>query len=141
MTTIAYKDGVLAADSQETNGKMVDNFHCKKIFRLKNGGIIGTSGSSSAGWQLIACLEDYAGGTPPLNRVKCNALFLFKKKVWYYEPYHWYDITKDGHYAIGTGRDFAIAAMDAGASAEEAVQIAANRDIYTGGRVQTLEIS
>ena len=42
--------------------------------------------------------------------------------------------------AIGSGSAYALAAMDMGASAEEAVRAAMKRDIYTGGRVRVLRV-
>ncbi|MNE69347.1 hypothetical protein D3C80_1650660 [compost metagenome] len=46
----------------------------------------------------------------------------------------------DRPYAIGSGTPYAFAAMDMGASAEKAVEMAARRDISTGGRVRTLRV-
>lgn len=43
-------------------------------------------------------------------------------------------------FAIGSGRDFALAAMDMGATAKEAVEMAAKRDVYTGGTIRTVII-
>ncbi len=37
--------------------------------------------------------------------------------------------------AIGSGSAYALAAMDMGANAEDAVRTAMKRDIYTGGKV------
>ena len=42
--------------------------------------------------------------------------------------------------AIGSGSPFALTAMDMGASAEEAVTMAAKRDSCTGGKIRTLRI-
>ena len=42
--------------------------------------------------------------------------------------------------AIGSGSAYALAAMDMGASAEDAVRAAMKRDIYTGGRVRTMRV-
>ena len=39
-------------------------------------------------------------------------------------------------YAIGSGASYALGAMDAGATAKEAVKIA-SRDVYTGGIIRT----
>jgi ATP-dependent protease HslVU (ClpYQ) peptidase subunit len=50
----------------------------------------------------------------------------------------WHD--KDTHIAIGTGREFAYGAMDAGEDAPRAVQIAMNRDIYSGGKMVVYNI-
>lgn len=43
--------------------------------------------------------------------------------------------------AIGSGRDFAIAAMALGKTAAEAVELASRFDIYTGVGVDSLEIA
>jgi ATP-dependent protease HslVU (ClpYQ) peptidase subunit len=43
--------------------------------------------------------------------------------------------------AIGSGEEYAIGAMDAGLSAKDAVKIACNRDIYSGGRIRTFKIA
>ena len=43
--------------------------------------------------------------------------------------------------AIGSGSAYAIAAMDMGASAEDAVRAAMKRDIYTGGTIRSVFIN
>jgi hypothetical protein len=43
--------------------------------------------------------------------------------------------------AWGSGRDFAIAAMDFGCSAKEAVKYARTRCTYTGGKVRTFKLT
>ncbi|MNI98876.1 hypothetical protein D3C73_1578140 [compost metagenome] len=47
---------------------------------------------------------------------------------------------RDRPYAIGSGTPYAFAAMDMGASAEKAVEMAARRDTSTGGTIRTLRI-
>jgi len=42
--------------------------------------------------------------------------------------------------ALGSGQDYALAAMDFGCSAEDAVYYASQRDCKTGGSVQTINI-
>lgn len=42
--------------------------------------------------------------------------------------------------SIGSGSNFGIAALDFGRNAKEAVQYAATRDIYTGGKVYVYDI-
>jgi len=46
----------------------------------------------------------------------------------------------DRPYAIGSGTSYAFAAMDMGASAVKAVEMAARRDTNTGGRGQTVRV-
>lgn len=46
----------------------------------------------------------------------------------------------DNNFAFGSGCDFALAAMDHGKSAKEAVKYAMTRDVYTGGRVRVFKV-
>jgi len=46
----------------------------------------------------------------------------------------------NSNYAIGSGEDFAIAAMDFGRTAKEAVQYTKTRDAYTGGAVRVFKV-
>lgn len=46
----------------------------------------------------------------------------------------------DYNICLGSGRDFALAAMDFGKSAREAVKYAMTRDIYTGGKVRVFNV-
>lgn len=41
---------------------------------------------------------------------------------------------------MGSGYQFAIAALDLGKTAKEAVNYAKTRDIYTGGRVRVFDV-
>ena len=43
--------------------------------------------------------------------------------------------------AVGSGQQFALAALDFGKSAKEAVEYAATRDCYTGGKVSVYDIA
>lgn len=43
--------------------------------------------------------------------------------------------------AVGSGQSFALAAMDFGKSAKEAVEYAATRDCYTGGKIHVYDIA
>jgi len=59
--------------------------------------------------------------------------------LWEFEGEVW--VKQDpGYYASGSGSPYAFAAMDAGASARDAVRIAIKRDANSGGRVQSLRL-
>ena len=55
MTTIAYKDGIVAADSQETHGDGRIGF-CKKLFKVRDS-IIATAGDSYTGLIFVDWFE------------------------------------------------------------------------------------
>jgi hypothetical protein len=47
-------------------------------------------------------------------------------------------VRRDGYYGIGTGAAYAIGALSAMATPQEAMDIAIQNDIYSGGAVQSL---
>ena len=51
-----------------------------------------------------------------------------------------YTIPLTRPFAIGSGQHFALTAMDMGATAKEAVKMAAKRDVGTGGRIRTFRL-
>ena len=52
------------------------------------------------------------------------------------EAFWKFEMDKNKIYSIGSGSDHALTAMDMGATAEKAVEMAAQRDICTGGRIR-----
>lgn len=139
MTTIAYKDGWLVSDSRETSGERVDTDRCKKIYRLPDGSLYAGSGESAnimhLHQELIKATRSKKKVLPNVQLKGIHAILVEnKKKVYFYEKGIWTQFTY--HHSIGTGSHYALAAMDHGASAEEAVRIACKRDIYSGGRLQ-----
>lgn len=143
MTTIAYRDGVLASDSQATTTKVQLLGECKKIFRLKNGDCIGLAGATAAFniclRELNKAAKENEGKLPTLPRQATVLLATKEKKLWLWER-GWEDYSSEEYFAIGSGWVIALSAMDAGATAREAIEIACRRDIYTSGRIQTLRV-
>ena len=147
MTTIAFRDGIIAADSQEThtNGRITE---CKKLF-LVDGKIIGTAGDSYTGRIFVDWFERGARmeDVPDLSHVTSDEDFEClviedKDNVYtinrFFQKYH--VEMPDGFYAIGWGSSYAMAAMDMGADAKKAVQISAKYDAYTGGKIKTMKV-
>ncbi|AZP72787.1 proteasome subunit beta [Pseudomonas poae] len=140
MTTIAYKDGVIAYDSQVTRGDVITYDDYEKCTEQK-GVKFFCSGTVADHQRLI---DAYFGAKPEGN-IDAVALVLNNGQlslvavddttgIWA-SP-----VALDRPYAIGSGTAFAFAAMDMGASAYKAVEIAARRDTNTGGAIRTLII-
>ncbi|MFA7892982.1 proteasome subunit beta [Pseudomonas putida] len=141
MTTIAYKDGVIAFDSRQTrSGSIVSDDVVKR--QVVDGVSFFLSGAVCDEKALIAAYF----GTPSPVPVECSGYVVDggnllmvghddKTGVWKQ------DLDLSNPDAIGSGSAYALAAMDMGASAEEAVRAAMKRDIYTGGKVRTIRIS
>lgn len=150
MTTIAYRKGILAADSQVTFGGDASGAikgTCQKLFRktIKSGRktrtvILATAGESSPGMVFVDWYG--TGGARPdlLKDTDFTCLVL--------EPDGLYEVDSlcrperilAPFYAIGSGAKAALAAMHCGKSAREAVAIAAKLDPYTGGRIVSMRL-
>lgn len=147
MTTIAYRAGILAADSQVTysgdESAGSRKHRCQKLFRKKAFGgevIIATAGEGAPGMLFV----DWYGkkGKPPavLADSEFTCLVLDEDGLWEFDNYCRAEPITEEFYAIGSGAKVALGAMHHGASAREAVEIAKLVDPYTGGEVKTMEL-
>lgn len=141
MTTIAYKDGVIAYDGRQIRNDRIVSDSAPKC-QVVGGVSFLLAGAVCDEKALIAAYF----GTPSLVPVECSGyvvdggkLLLIghddKTGIWKQEL----DLSNPD--AIGSGSAYAIAAMDMGASAEDAVRAAMRRDIYTGGKVSVLRVT
>lgn len=136
MTTIAYRDGVMAGDSLITS----DNVRCgymRKIARRDDGALCGVCGSASL---LRAILAWFLSGEPADGRPQItdnDACFIIVRTNGRVESHDQRGFSDDTapFFALGSGRELAMGAMAAGATAIEAVRAAAKLDIRTGGTV------
>lgn len=143
MTTIAFKDGILAADSRSTSNYYDRVHRCQKLFRktTKDGAevIIATAGENAPG---LVFVEWYGSGKkPPLKLLDGDAdfccLVLTKKGLFEFDKWCHGEEVMDPFYAVGCGATAALGAMHAGATAEQAVEIACRIDPFTGPPVVT----
>ena len=144
MTTIVYRSGILAFDSLVTSG----------------GGIVGQTSKGVKTDKYLAAaagnLEDVAAflqwakddfdpeikNALGLNHGELNALIINKSgKVFTLDSKLFRMKIKAPYYALGSGSDYAMGAMEFGADAEEAAKVARKLDVYTGGRIRTLTFS
>lgn len=142
MTTVAYRNGVIAADSLGVTGysTRAPGLH-QKIWRLADGTLLGGCGDLAALVSVVADaqniselkkLESYTGSEllcvcPADKSILHNARGSIS------------EIRDAEFFAIGSGAAAALGAMANGASAEEAIRAAALIDLFTDDRVQKLE--
>lgn len=140
MTTIAYKDGVIAYDSQISRGDVIVYDDYDKCL-IRDGVRFFCAGATA---DFPALIDAYFG-VRPAGPVEVSAMVLDgdslmlvavddKTGIWKTQ------IMRDQPYAIGSGMSFAFAAMDMGASAVRAVEAAAKRDTGTGGTIRAFRI-
>ncbi len=134
MTTVAYRDGVLAADSRMTaNGWIVPD-EARKIRRISDGSVCAVTGNLAAAIRFVDWLDaGRIGERPPLADSRVVRMNL-TDTLTIYEGEGEFTVTP-AFTAFGTGMPAAIAAMHMGADARRAVEIAALVDADTGGPV------
>lgn len=140
MTTIAYRAGVLAADSSCWEGST--HVHpIKKIFRVRSV-IIGCAGYVTDIKAFVRWIENGADEAEFPRMDEFAALVISDDgKVRSFEQVSPDPIPVLGAYcAIGQGSDVALGAMWAGATAVQAVKAAKAHNGGTCGRIQTLKI-
>lgn len=133
MTTITYKDGIIAYDSMITSGTMISSLKHDKHIRLENGDHYFFAGAVSDYQRFINREPD----------VECSAICIIDgviKEIHYTKDDGYFEMIEQPHGSIGTGENIALGAMDAGATAVEAVKIAKKRDIYTGGKIRSFKL-
>lgn len=141
MTTIAYRDGVVAIDTLSVaDGMVVDHAYEKCI--VKDGVMFFMTGSTSDHDKLV---DEYFS---PTGRDTGNAYAIVadKGKIFIIggeeggKGIFKCPNNRENYISIGSGERFAISAMDHGKSAKEAVEYAMRRDIYTGGEVRVYQV-
>lgn len=153
MTTIAFKDGILAADSRstiETEAGGCTKHTCAKLFRrtIKIGKrkpydvVIATAGEVGPALVYVDWYAISAGlGEPPRVLLDHDSdftcLILTPHGLYEVDKFCRPDLIIEPFYAIGSGRKEALAVMHHDGTAVEAVRIAAKIDPFTGGRVVT----
>ncbi|QEO79853.1 proteasome subunit beta [Pseudomonas brassicacearum] len=140
MTTIAYKDGVIAYDSQITCGSTITYDDYQKCHEVKGVKFVMCGKTSD-----YTALQDAYFGAAVTKEVDASAIVVEGDGLWCVgasvEDGFWKSpIMPGATYAIGSGADHAITAMDMGATAYQAVEMAAKRDTGTGGTIRTLMI-
>ena len=147
MTTIAFNQFEIAADTQAINCGIIEQTPYQKIF-VKDGRVYALAGLAALLPQLVRWYED---GADPAK----VPTFKAKEENWFGE-FIVYDSERFIHYcplpdfpygsevpppfALGTGAKFAMGAMLAGKTPFEAVEIASKLDNDTGGMIQTVDL-
>ena len=139
MTTIAYRNGEVAADTQATGYDC--KFRITKLRRLPCGGVVGGCGGTTALVRAMDYLVRGRKGSPP--KLKGAMLFVAygDGRVTTIEDNTWAEIECCGPVALGSGMQAALAAMNHfGATAEQAVMAAASVDPNTSAPVDVYRV-
>ena len=141
MTTIAYKDGVIAYDSRSTSGELIRSDNTDK-HKCIDGVHFFYAGMTCHEEQFY---DMYLGKQDQKTAIEDSpsAIVVHDGKVLcagadgdglFTQP------IIEECYVIGSGTPFAYGALDMGADAVTAVKMAAKRDCGTGGRIRTFKV-
>lgn len=151
MTTVAFKAGILAADSRATEDDESAKSNCIKLWRIqsrvepvKGDVLLACSGDEFAAVLFKEWLE--SGGDPQLHargvtdEDNFDALVVHRSGIYNANRLCCLVKTIEAYWAHGSGRQGALVAMNMGASAVKAVREAARVDPFTGGRVVSMSL-
>lgn len=127
MTCVAWDGTTLAADRRALVGGVIRT--TTKIHRVGDS-LVAFSGDAAMGRELVEWYERGAKPEefPEQQREKDKSRLLAigpRKEIWVHEDGPYPILFEDEFFAIGSGRDYALAAMHLGCNAVQAVEVAA----------------
>jgi len=142
MSTIAYRDGIMAADTRAYSGGVTPVGEKAKIRKLADGTLIGVSSTVPGGGETV--IDWWERGHPKGETLPSSFTMLAvdpKGRVFYVtDGTHVSGPLAAPFFAIGSGSDYALGAMAVGSTAREALKVAIELDVWTGGRVMWLTL-
>lgn len=138
MTVIAFRNGVMAADTQATWDETLKTGGEKKIHGAR-GALIGIAGDTTSGEIFVRWFR--AGRPDKRPRIpadKFDALVAFQdgSLAVFDNRLQQIDVSSE-FFAVGSGREVALGAMEVGASASQAAAAAIKWSAGCGGKVVT----
>lgn len=144
MTTIVWRDGVMAADSRGYGGDKCPVGQKQKIKRLADGTLIGCSSNTPG--QPEAVLAWYEAGADvekapkfPENHFRFLAVKPDGSAYLGEDSFYLAGPLSAEFYAVGSGEQYAMGALHMGATATQAVRAAIDLDVWTGGEITVLK--
>ena len=146
MTTIAYRDGVLATDSGVYSGE-VELGSTKKIHKIADECYIAVCGDADSYWLIVSYIKsihckksllEWDWSESPKTDSSC--ILVNRGKVYHLDAANQPYVIKAAFYADGCGYEFAFGAMEMGASAIEAVEVAIKYHALSSGKVRSVNL-
>lgn len=156
MTTIIATKNKILSDGKMTSGDRVDSLNFKKVRKI-HGYLVGGAGRVTSITAFFDWFENYVVAKDAQEALPKFVFSLDPTRI--DEDFYALVVHPDGsiyihegnepnrallleeEYAtIGSGADYALAALDAGATPEEAMEIAKKRDAFSGGETFVEEL-
>lgn len=142
MTTVAFDGITLASDSRSTGGYIDDK--TKKIWKLKDGAYMSGAGDYTA---ILVFKRWYEGGQDYNNKPEATGekeldfeVIVIKDGESSFYDSNFEPFNMSIPCCIGSGCQLAMAALEHGATAKEAIRTAAKYDEGTGGKIQSVKV-
>lgn len=142
MTTIVFRDGILASDTRAFSGHSTPIGDKQKIFQHeRSGALIGIStntpglGEQVAAWFLDDKNPDLAPGLGPNDGLDAIEIDVDGNVFVYNDSLNPTGPLDAPFFAVGSGANYALGAMIMGATAAQGVETAMRCDPWTGGKL------
>ena len=144
VTTIAYREGVVAGDTGSAMGYALTN-DAIKVARGVGGAVHGCSGAGACCSEYLEWVKSGYRGNPPMPEMDGESstfIILKSERVGSVEiiSARGTERYETAYFAIGAGAEVALGAMHAGADAEGAVNAAIAHSTCTSGRVISVKL-
>jgi hypothetical protein len=150
MTTIAWDGQTLAADSCSWSGGA--RRRVRKVFKVRSPDgrcfLVAFAGNGSFALAVLAWMRGKRDRPDPLTFMghtelpnQCALVIDEKKRIWQLGNELTYSQMQERVYAFGAGQEFAWGALEAGATATQAIRIAMKRSDYAGLGVDSVRFA
>lgn len=139
MTTVAWDGMTLAADTLAVTCESIRTY-CQKVFRLPDGRLFGSAGGLSDGIAVRDWLSGDRDQKPDVEDFTGLLVELDGRAYKLEDDLTPMPITEPIYRAIGSGAHLAMAAMHLGHTAKQAVGLAREMDVYTGGEIDAVSL-
>lgn len=134
MTTIAWDGTSIAADRLAVNNDVrVDAVD--KMFTLADGSIVAGCGNIEHVAAVVASMRGDEDVEMPESPEVTMCHWRNDGTLWIAHDQLRWRRCNQAYFAMGTGRDFALSALELGCTAQRAVELAIKFDVYSGGPV------
>lgn len=131
MTTVAWDGTTLAGDRQASYGNTP--VQCTKVIKTDTGLLVGASGDLDNTLRFYQWVRDGRPNTKPeLYDAFSGVVIELDNSITYYSHRLIPNNIALSCWALGSGADYALGAMAAGAKAKKAVKIACDLDVNSG---------
>jgi hypothetical protein len=137
LTVIAYKDGVLAADTLVTEPDNYLNIgYSRKIHKTPDGALVGANGDCEYCLKFLEWANSDRTTKPPKTIDKCDGAILItpQGEIHYFYGTTW-EVLHNDFVTIGSGGPIAMGAMEVGANAYAAVVATCKWSMACGGNI------